>query len=255
METVELQQLVLLNVANQVTRKATPTNVGILLGSHTDSVVNIAASFEFLVDDNTIDTDYLFTRYGQFNTVLNYEVIGFYVAGTSIELKSSLQLQLVDFFKNMDVDYFNLMLVFDSDNLLQFKAYHNNTQVKTIVLSNESERISSITALNHPTITEDSKDQPISIQDHQMSLLNATSQLEEKFTTIISWLNDPNYTNIKHKIEINNKIGFLALKLQPYNGIKQDQFLQLNSSQLSLLTDQLAALERLKSEIKKNIVR
>lgn len=253
-DSVKLHLLVLLNVSDQITRNQSQHKIGILLGNSRQDDIVVQTSFEIVIKNGTIDQEFLFTRYGQFKTVLpNYNIVGFYQVG---EFTNLIQPQLVNFFNTYNIPYDELMVIFDRDLITSVNASstYANHPVKSILLSNESERISTITTLNHAKYTDESTKQDVSINLHQNSISQAINQLSDRIETILTWIKSGNTLDFQQNIAIKNQITFLASKLKPFKH-SSSNFQQLQASQLSLLTEQLVSLENLQSEIKNNILR
>lgn len=260
-DSVKLNLLVLVNVCDQITRDQSGDQFGVLLGNERDGNLVVSTSFDIIVKNGILDQDFLFTRYGQFKTVLpNYKIVGVYhVTSSIVDLTLSIRDQLNNFFDNYSIHHNDLVMIFDknliSNNKINASSYCKIQPIKTTFISNESERISTLTTVNHPNYSDESAKQDISLDHHQKNLSQAITQLHDRFNTILNWINSDKNVDLKKKIQINNQITFLASKLNPLKNSSTNTFLQLQTSQLSFLTEQLSSLENLKSEIKKNILR
>lgn len=281
-ETVLIHPVALLNVSDHATRELKST-IGILLGSITDTIATVNTSFEILTKDGLVDYEYLIARYEQFVTIFpQYKVVGMYQIshqpprGLSViqEVTSTIssfqggfstindRLHLHD----MVVTIFNRQMLLKeggTTRIYQSYSYPDNAPIKTIISPSESEVIATSTVV-HNKIYSDSTSKSetfandLSVEQHTQNLALSATQLKEKIYKIVNYLEQAKTTNLDDRISINNLITHLANKLALLreSGREDDEQvrLRLGSTELSLLTKELALIDGVRTSLYKKML-
>ncbi|CUM57058.1 uncharacterized protein AC631_05986 [Debaryomyces fabryi] len=280
--TVQLHSIALFNLSDHITRQE-KSKFGILLGTTDKTTITVTTSFELLFDnDLDISTEFLKKRLDQFNAVLpQYTMVGFYQLINEQDPNSatlSVLRQLQDYQKRTSVQEKHLIFTLinmgkfhNAEGAEPFKSFlHENRSLplRTSILANETENIATSTIVNHPNyfsseISRDANDinNDFKLDKHNEELSVSVNQLHAKVESIIKYLQhrpkDNESKNLEQEIKTHNLIGHLSSKIVSFqrNHASGDHSVQLQATQLSLLTAQLLALDNLKSQIAKNIIR
>ncbi|ABN64787.2 predicted protein [Scheffersomyces stipitis CBS 6054] len=250
--SLQLHSVTLLNIADHVTRES-DTAFGVLVGRVSDSCT-VYTSFELLLDstNTSIDNDYLYRRCTQFTTVLpHYSVVGLYHIGS---LSSQNEKMIQDM-----MNQFSQFIKNFSENSSK------NEPVATVLCASESENIASTTVANYKTYftteTDKAAADDFSRQKHNKEIGDTLVHLSNKVERILQYLQDQSTPvsdeEIQKTIEINNLVVQLSNRLSAFRASETPANIsdKLQSAQLGLITEQLNALDNVKSQIAKNLVR
>lgn len=255
--SVRVHSLCVMNVGDHLSRANGA--FGVLLGFRKGQEVVVCNLFGIVVNDGNVDQGYLHSRCGQFSTVLpDLAIVGIYHVTPEVNSLSYSVLGQVGKFVggcNGGQDLVVVKFCGDSGVGVQYSSYVSTREVPTMIVSNDSERIAALTAVNNANYTGPATKLQSGVNAHQEKVSSAVNQLDTTMATILRWVNNDTNVDLKKRIEINNQIVHLASKLQPFKYGGPDTLLQLQTSQLALLTEQLTALEAVKLEIGKNITR
>lgn len=278
-ETIQLHSVTLLNISDHITRSLS-TQFGILLGTINNHDAVAHTSFEIIFNDSgSIDLEYLHKRLKQFQIVNpQYVLIGVYGFSNEHHIIENVYEQMKsvvnEYPLTCTIIHVNEVEKIEDHNIksLPFQSYLNDFQhpIKTILSTSESEYIATTTAVNNRNYftNESAKDEfsnDLPMSQYKENVSAAVNHLHDKLQKLIQYLRtvetfegkSPEY--IEKTIEINNKIVHLANKIDNSSKYNQQLGVDLNEKlqtpTLSLLTDQLAALEGLKSQIAKIIIR
>lgn len=280
--TVQLHSITLFNLSDHITRQE-KSKFGALLGTTDKTTITVTTSFELLFDnDLDINTEFLKERLDQFNAVLpQYSMVGFYQLIDKQEPNSATlavlnQLQTYQRRTSTQERHLIFTLVnmgsfHNVEDAEPFKSFlHKNEPLPlhTLILANETENIATSTIVNHPNyfsseISRDANDinNDFKLDKQNEELSVSVNQLHAKVESIIKYLqhrpNGNESKNLEQEIKMHNLIGHLSSKIASFqrNHVSGDHSIQLQATQLSLLTAQLLALDNLKSQIAKNIIR
>ncbi|KAG2736336.1 hypothetical protein G9P44_000426 [Scheffersomyces stipitis] len=282
--SLQLHSVTLLNIADHVTRES-DTAFGVLVGRVSDSCT-VYTSFELLLDstNTSIDNDYLYRRCTQFTTVLpHYSVVGLYHIGSlssqNEKMIQDMMNQFSQFIKNFSENSSSQLfyLLVDPDDFvdvhdkhmdtlpIQGYSYPENEPVATVLCASESENIASTTVANYKTYftteTDKAAADDFSRQKHNKEIGDTLVHLSNKVERILQYLQDQSTPvsdeEIQKTIEINNLVVQLSNRLSAFRASETPANIsdKLQSAQLGLITEQLNALDNVKSQIAKNLVR
>ncbi|KAL6450898.1 LOW QUALITY PROTEIN: hypothetical protein SBY92_001145 [Candida maltosa Xu316] len=223
---VQIHSVVLLNIADALTRSSDNTT-GVLLGFINQDKLVIVTSFEIAEES----PQYLQSRYNLFKDVYpQCSVIGIY------------QIHGKDFKKlnGLSIDQ-PVFLSFDES--FQPEGYINGEQVKIVIDSSETEVITTNTIDNNKdyyTVKSKPKEQ-MSLSKYNENMAITLSKLHDRLEKI---LETPGLD--KEIVELANSLHF--------TGDKDDHSIKLQTAQLALITEQIANLERDKLSIVKAVL-
>lgn len=280
--TVQLHSITLLNLSDHATRHQRG-KFGILLGNYAKNSVSVSTSFELLFDhDLDINSEFLQKRLDQFNAVLpQYGMVGVYQLVDELSPNSATLsvLEQIHSFQNIMTTQ-TLQIVCTLVDVSKFAApeetgpfrsfvHHNElVPVHTVIQANDTENIATSTIANHPNyFTAEVNKDPNDINNDfkqgkfKEDLSMAVDQLYARVATILEYLQKrrpgSETGDAEQEAQLHNLITHLSNKIisfqQKHDTIDYND--QLQTTQLSLLTGQLLALDNLKSQIAKNIIR
>lgn len=277
-DTIQLHSVALLNISDHITRHL-PTQFGILLGMVENHDAIVHTSIEIVFNDSgSIDLEYLTKRLKQFEIVNpTYIPIGLYGFTDEKHIVENVFQQLktvVGETLTCTIIHIRDMEKVEEHNIksLPFYSYVGDFHhpIKTILSTSESEYIATTTAVNNKSyFTNDrandefSGDVPMSQYTENVSI--SVNHLHDKLQKVILYLQSlgtlegKSPQEVEKIIDINNKVVHLANKIN--NASKHQQSFNVNLNErlqtptLSLLTDQLAALEGLKTQIARIVIK
>lgn len=279
--TVQLHSIVLFNLSDHITRQE-KSKFGVLLGTSDKTTITVTTSFELLFDhDLDINREFLKKRLEQFKAVLpQYTMIGFYqLINERVPNSATLSVlnQIRDYQRTTSEQVtpivFTLINMNNFHNMEYsepFKSFlygRESVPLRTSVLANETESIATSTIVNHPNyfsseISRDANDinNDFKLDKYNEELSVSVNQLHNKVESIIKYLQhrpSGKQRSLEQEIKIHNLITNLSSKIVSFqrNHTTVDHNEQLQATQLSLLTAQLLALDNLKTQIAKNIIR
>ncbi|CUM57580.1 unnamed protein product [Debaryomyces tyrocola] len=280
--TVQVHSIALFNISDHITRRE-KSKFGVLLGTTDKAVITVTTSFELLFDnDLDINTEFLKKRLDQFKAVLpQYSMVGFYQLinervpnSATVSVLNQLQaFQRLTWTRETPVvlTLINMGSFHNAEDSEPFKSflYENEpVSLRTSILANETENIATSTIVNHSNyfsseISRDVNDinNDFKLDKYNEELSVSVNQLHTKVESILEYLqhrpsgSDPR--NLEQEIKMHNLITCLSSKIVTFqrNHTSANHNEQLQTTQLSLLTAQLLALDNLKSQIAKNIIR
>ncbi|KAK6204453.1 uncharacterized protein RJT21DRAFT_116877 [Scheffersomyces amazonensis] len=277
-ESIGIHPTALLNISDSASRNA-GSKFGILLGKHNSTNVVIHTAYEILFEDkHLIDIEYNLKRYDQFKVVLpEYSFVGIYqINNDSLfldEFSSNAFAQVSQLMKDVIP---TTVLIFNrqaSEHQSAIQAYVEGIPTKTYIINSESEFVATSTIANHKvyhTVQKNVDEDEDLINDTGVNPLHGSiklsvDQLQERIQRILDFLESAqqNSSRLSQEekitlIQINNKVVYLSNKLTTFreaSAVKGGDSHNVQSSQLSLITEQLIALDNLKLQIGKNIVR
>lgn len=275
MESIELHAIPILDAVDSIARKSA-SKVGVLLGTKEKNRVSILNSFELIIgESHLVDFDFLQDRLGQFNSVFpNLDIIGIYsieINGGKNTKTTHILDQLLHYKCSENETLQNLLLLvvrgtkgLGSDSPLVESYYYNGclVPVKIMPAADEAEHASIFTVMRKGNIESNSKENISSLikksQKNNNELLMAIEKLELKMLDIIRFMDQSSIQIADDTlINISNNIVYLAKKIHRFKNyyIPDRDNKQLLTSLFALLTQELGALENLKTQISKNIVR
>lgn len=270
---------------SQSTTSSQPTEgVGIFLGYNTNDQTTVIASYELVTTTtNNIDLEYLYKRFIQFKAVSpNCSIVGFYqIKDTPNETESNADTSTIIFLQQIqqalisfDIEHSNspFYIVFKPHDIKNYQ--HGKTQIfqsyscenfqpiKTIIDSTETENIATSTISKHKKYFTTSKQDNailsnVSVAQHTRELANTLDQLHERMQKILQYLEELETCEepdaIRTRIHINNSIVHLANMVASFkqssdsDSTSSGTLSKLQAAQLSLITEELTMLERLKA--------
>ncbi|KAK6465154.1 hypothetical protein DFJ63DRAFT_332587 [Scheffersomyces coipomensis] len=281
-ESILIHPIALLNISAN-TSLDSGSRFGVLLGRYSSSKVVIYTSFEILFfKPHQIDVEYNLKRYTQFKVVLpEYSFIGIYhIKGDSLSIDdstTSVLTQLAELLlgdNQLEVPL--VSITYDShalNNGKSFQGYLGINPIKTGIISSESEFIATSTVAKfkdyRSVIQKGSNDDDedsnlvgnyVAVND---GLISTVDHLQDRIARIINFVASARNQSLSQDeklklIDINNSVVYLSNKL---NSFKQNKSINNNTleglqvSQLSLITEQIVALDHLKTQINKTIIR
>lgn len=244
--SVKLHLVVLYNIGDHLSRKI-PSLVGVLLGHTNDGTAIVSQLFEVPETDGIIDDNFLSKRVAQYKTVLpGIEIVGVYTIDSK---RPSVMDQFNHFPQELVYTVFSLV-----DDIV---LYCHDEETKTIIVSSESERIATETIhLNRDYSLVDSGQVPeVLLTTHQANLMLLVTLIYDQLVKILGWL-ALNDVDVAKRVMINNKVVFLSNKLAAIErSPKPDNTIISCATQLALLTEELAAMQRLEALVSRNMIR
>lgn len=275
MESVKLHTIPILNAVDNIARNS-ESKVGVLLGTKEENSISIWNSFELIIGESLlVDFDFLQDRLEQFNSVFpNLEVIGIYSieAGDGQNTKTIQILNQLLYYKSLENKTLpNLLLLVvretkcsDTDSLSVESYYFDGSlvPVEITATADETEHASIFTVTRKGNVEPNIKDNNSSLitksQKNNNELLMAIEKLQLKMLDIIRFMDRTSTQNADDTlINISNNLVYLARKIHQFKSyyIADHDNKQLLTSLFAILTQELGALENLKTQISKNIVR
>ncbi|CCE82185.1 Piso0_001897 [Millerozyma farinosa CBS 7064] len=275
MENIKLHTIPILNAVDSIARNS-GSKIGVLLGTKEENSVSIWNSFELIIGDSlSVDFDFLQDRLEQFNSVFpNLKIIGIYSIETSGKQDTKtihILNQLLHYKSLEDESSSNLLLLvvrsakcLDTDSPLVESYYYNGSlvPVKITATADETEHASIFTVTRkgnfEPNIKDNNSSSITKSQKNNNELLMAIEKLQLKMSDIIRFMDQRSTQNADDTlINISNNLVYLARKIHQFKRYytADHDNKQLSTSLFALLTQELGALENLKTQISKNIVR
>lgn len=259
-QIAQINSLALLNVSDDISRKR-DGKFGVLLGTIRDEIIIVATTFELKLKENLVDWEHLHKQLTLSSTVLpQYKLVGLYQISDRPEPNNSTFSILEQFVDSTPFIYTifgfshnqNGTKITEQNNYVKSFNYATHEPVQTVIHTNSIESAATSTIVNSKHYTDESKE---SDDTHNEGLRFSIEQLEQKVEKLLSFKVETD--NLSKSLEINNLITHLSNKLNSFKNLQIDATddLSYQSSQLSLLTSQLTALENLKANICKNIIR
>lgn len=252
-----------------ISGSASSSRVGVLLGQNDRDSVQVVTSFELQVSNNSdgltvIDQEFYNTRLHQFKTVLPHlEKVGIYhVVDANVNSSPIIQQSLC---QQLHADLLLVVNNANSNNKEFVKSYYKSELVNSNIVSDEIETISINTISKHQHYSQDRKLDLnlIDLSDYKQTISTSVDQLHHRVESIIAYCNSnrSQRADLSSTIEVNNLIGQLVKKInylktnhekiQDPNEVNE----KLLSNELSLITTQLLALEKLRSQIDQNAIK
>lgn len=249
MTTVHIHPLALIGVADQ-TARGQDSPFGVLLGHKTENAIVVATSFDLKYGNGSLDLEFFHRKLTLTKAVLpQLEFLGIYEITADINHTASMAAAA----KQLNSDWLLNIAFSDSNSTNIFRAYlrGSTTPVRAVVVTNETEAIATSTIINHRHYTDDKQ---ASEEANNDGLVLSVEQLQQKVAKIIAY--QPQ--NTEESFEIERMIAYLANKVAAFKNLTEcdaDYNHQLHTSHLSVLTSQSAALDGLKSQISKNVIK
>lgn len=254
-QLVQIHSLALLNISDQLSRKISG-KIGVLLGNVIDDTVVIAACLEIKANQMIIDWEHLHKQLSLMKVVQpQYKLIGVYNINEDTTPNQDTK-SLVDQFQSFSP---LIYVVFGNRNLSnedEFTSsydYVTHTRLQTSMKTSSVESIVTNTINSHQYYSRD----PLPSNNDEISegINTSLEQLELKVRKILTY--NPQEHSLKQSLELNNSITHLANKLRSFKelNVELNDNTEFPTTQLSLLTSQLSALDNLKAQIATNIIR
>lgn len=275
MESIKLHTIPILNAVDNIARNS-EFKFGVLLGTKEENSISIWNSFELIIGESLlVDFDFLQDRLRQFNSVFpSLEIIGIYniETGDGQNTKTIHILNQLLNYKGLENETPpNLLLLViraakysDTDSQLVESYYYNGSlvPVKISAAADETEHASILTVTRKGNVEPDIKENNSSLitksQKNNNELLMAIEKLQLKMLDIIRFMDQNSTQNADDTlINISNNLVHLTRKIHQFKSyyVADHDNKQLLTSLFALLTQELGALENLKTQISKNIVR
>lgn len=248
---VQIHPLALLNVSDQLSRKITG-KIGVLLGNETEDTVVVATCLEIKTNGTVIDWEHLHKQLDLMKVVQpQYKLIGVYNISDETNPNQDTK-SLIDQFRSFSpVVYvvFGYKNLSNDDDFIRCYDFNTQTLVQTSIKTSNVESIVTNTISNHQYYSRDPM--PSNNDSSAVGITKSLEQLELKVRKILEY--DP----LQQRLEINNGITHLANKLRSFKelNIELNDNVEYLTTELSLLTSQLSALDNLKVQISTNIIR
>lgn len=254
--SISIQSLALFSISKSLSNKST---IGVLLGTKSDSAIEVHITFELVTSGSLIDLDFYNKRLQQYLTVSpEYEKLGIYkISGSTEPDESTIELASM-------VNSSVLLMVSDNIGALSspsfIKGFYNSQPITTIIQSEEIENITLATIIKYNKYYNNQGHKQtnfFSANDSKKNLLSSVDQLLKKVEQIVQYC-DSNHGVIEvHKcVELNNMIGQLVRKLQNLktsDAPASDETDRLLSNELALLTKKFSLLDKYRNQANSNM--
>lgn len=249
MATVHIHPVALISVADH-TARSQESPFGVLLGHTTDNGIFVCNSFNLKFQNGALDLGFFHRKLSLTKTVLpQLEFLGVYEITTDLDHTASMTS-----FASQLSDEWVVNVAFPSSNECDtFLAYLRGSTkpVRSVVTTNEIDAVAAATIINHRYYSDDKQ----ATEDaNNNGLVLSVDQLHQKVARIVTHQSQ----NTPESFEAERLITYLANKVAAFKNLSEcdaDYNHQLQTAHLSVLTSQLSALDSLKSQVSKNIIK
>lgn len=232
---VQVQALTLYAISDQISRNSS-CKYGVLVGTRSGNDIRVNDAFE-LETWTSINFSYLEKRLALLQAVSpRTSLVGLYTIGVE-QLPDTILPQFQS--KGMETPIY---IAFQKD-LSEFECYDSDKKkLQVSVVAEETEEIATSTIHSHYNYT---KEEPELTQENEEGLVLSLKQLEKKMRVVLE--------NPSNNAETDRQLVYLANKLANFQGKVSGDLYQLLSSHLSLLSNQLSAVNAAHAQANRRI--